>query len=362
MAALDDVRERIREIDEGIVSLVAQRVEAAREAGAAKRSAHLPLRDYRTEREVVERLRKGFETQDLDPELGERVAQVLILEALRVQEADGLVPAEGERGGAVIVGGAGRMGRWFAHFMNALGYEITIADPAGKVDGFAHAEDAPRAARDAEVVVVATPPGVTAEVLRSLRGTDALVFDIASLKTPIVDTLVELAEDHRVTSVHPLWGPRTRVLSGKNLLVMHCGNAEAANEARKLFSLTAAHVQTLALDEHDPLMALTLGLPHLVNLAYAEVLSSSGHTFRELQAGGGPTFLKQTGVAAEVASEDPELYRQIQALNVAASETHDRLHQALDAVRTRVAQPDAFRAAMLAYRDYFGEAAPEVTP
>lgn len=356
MAALDAVRERIRALDAELGQLVARRVEAAREAGRIKRAEHLALRDYGTEREVVARIRDAFTSHQLDPETGETLARVLIHESLRAQEADGLEVAEASRGRALVVGGAGKMGRWFVGFMNAMGYEVRVHDPSGGVDGFADEPDLPGGVAASDIVVLATPPRETAALLELATEGDALVFDIASLKAPFQDTLAGLAEaGARVTSVHPLWGPRTRVLSGKNLLVLDCGNADAADEAAALFGGTAAEQHRLPLAEHDPLMALTLGLPHLVNLAYAEVLATSGRAFETLRGLGGPTFLKQTDVAAEVASENPELYRQIQQLNQGAGRTHDALHRALETIAARVEDPDGFRTAMLSYRAYFGD-------
>ena len=60
MAALDDVRSRIRAIDDQIARLIGERVAAADEAGRVKREHHLPIRDYDTERLVVE----FFRTED----------------------------------------------------------------------------------------------------------------------------------------------------------------------------------------------------------------------------------------------------------------------------------------------------------
>ncbi len=355
MAKLDEARERIRELDQRLVETVAERIEAAKQAGQAKRSQHRPIRDYDVEKDVVERIKDGFDDAGLDPGLGEQIARLLIAEALRVQEAQGLEPGTGEQGSALIIGGAGKMGAWFAHFMNGLGYEVTIHDPAGPLEGFGSAEDPRAAAQDADCIIISTPPSETGKILESLEGTDALILDIASLKAPFQGTLKAMAQDHRVTSIHPLWGPQARVLSGKNVVVLDCGNEEAAHEAREILTQTAATVVTLPLHLHDRLMAYTLGLPHALNIAYAEVLSTSGHAFSELALLGGPTFLKQNSVASEVVHEDPRLYREIQALNTETDRIYTALHTAVDHLADRLDDPDAFHDAMLTYRDYLSE-------
>ncbi|MDX1610921.1 MAG: prephenate dehydrogenase/arogenate dehydrogenase family protein [Candidatus Thermoplasmatota archaeon] len=355
MDDLDDVRERIRMLDRRLVETVAQRMEAAKQAGKAKRTGHRPIRDYDVERDVVERIRAGFQAADLDPLMGERIARLLIAEALRIQEKQGLQPGTGSQGDALIVGGAGQMGAWFAHFLNGLGYQVTTSDPRGPLPGFPSTEEPRRAGEQSDLVILATPPDVTGEVLQGFQGVETLIFDIASLKGPFQDTLVEMAKDHNITSVHPLWGPSARVLSGKSVAILDCGNEAATDQARELFNQTAASVLKLPLHLHDRLMAYTLGLPHALNLVYAQVLSTSGHAFSELKLLGGPTFVKQNDVAAEVARENPELYRQIQVHNEDRERLYKALHEAIDALGERIQDEAAFKDAMLTYRDYLGD-------
>jgi len=353
MEELDRVRERIREIDERLAELVRERVDKARQAGRVKREHGTGVRDYAVEREVVDRMRTNFGDRDLAPETGENVARLLIGESLRAQERDGLEPGKGTRGRALVVGGAGQMGTWLCHFLSGVGYEVIVNDVAGPLEGYPYTTDARGTAENVDLVLLATPPAATRDVLETLEGVNALVMDIASLKTPIEDQLETMAQTQPVTSVHPLWGPNTRVLSDKNLLVLDCGHDEANDEARELFERTAANVVELPLADHDPAMAWTLNLPHALNLAYADVLVEADHAFDELAACGGPTFLKQTDVAAEVSSENPDLYRQIQALNAAGPEVYEALHQAVDRLAKRVEDPQAFENAMRTYDDYF---------
>lgn len=353
MEELEAIRDRIRGLDEQLVKLVEDRVQAAREAGQIKRREQVGIRDYDVERQVVDRIREGFQQRGLDPGVGERIARTLIAEALRVQEADGLKPVKGREGRALIVGGAGNMGAWLAHFMNGLGYEVIVNDIAGPLEGFAFTTDPRSTAKSCEIVVLATPPAETASVLQELEGVQALVMDIASLKGPIREDLERLAADQPVTSVHPLWGPGTRVLSDKNVLVCDCGHEEATQRAVELFERSAVNVVRFPLDEHDDAMAYTLGLPHALNIAYADALSESGFEYEELAELGGPTFLRQSDVAAEVASENPQLYRQIQALNDASDEVYVAIQRAIDRIERRCRDPEAFEEAMQSYHEFF---------
>ena len=55
-----------------------------------------------------------------------------------------------------------------------------------------------------------------------------LVFDLGSLKTPLRAGLEALVKAGcRVTSVHPMFGPDTELLSGRHVIFIDLGNKEA---------------------------------------------------------------------------------------------------------------------------------------
>ena len=58
--------------------------------------------------------------------------RLLIRGSLTTQERI-RVAAGGQGSGrtALVIGGAGKMGRWFVEFLASQGYVVTVADPAG---------------------------------------------------------------------------------------------------------------------------------------------------------------------------------------------------------------------------------------
>ena len=86
-----------------------------------------------------------------------------------------------------------------------------------------------------DLIVVATPIRIANEVLGELaeRKPRGVVFDIGSLKTPLRAGLETLrAAGCRVTSVHPMFGPDTELLSGRHVIFIDLGDASALHEAR----------------------------------------------------------------------------------------------------------------------------------
>jgi chorismate mutase/prephenate dehydrogenase len=142
----------------------------------------------------------------------------------------------------------------------------------------------------------------------------------------------------KVCSVHPMFGPNEIGLSGRHILFVDAGNAEALGEARALFAHTAADCVDLSLEEHDEVMAWVLGLSHLVNIAFASALAESGEAVPLLRQISSSTFNAQLKVAAQVVSENPHLYYEIQQGNALTGEVVGQFRKVLDdlarAVRT----------------------------
>ena len=71
---LEPLRPELGQIDRDILALVAKRQALAQKIGQVKRDAGIPTRDYRQERDVVERARAAAVEHGLTPQLGEELS------------------------------------------------------------------------------------------------------------------------------------------------------------------------------------------------------------------------------------------------------------------------------------------------
>jgi chorismate mutase len=123
--SLEALRDRIRQLDQDLIALAADRVAVARQIGEAKRRDDRPLVDYAQERVVLERARTAAEAAGLDPRVAETILVALIRAAVSAQDQDSWRRASvGQGKTAVVVGGLGRMGRWFTRFLADQGYAV----------------------------------------------------------------------------------------------------------------------------------------------------------------------------------------------------------------------------------------------
>ena len=341
---LDELRQELGAVDRQLVELIARRLELSSSIGARKRQAGASTRDYRQERDVIERARAAARETGVSPEAAEQLMLLLIRSSLTVQEREGVAQAGGGSGKRVLViGGAGKMGRWFARFLSSQGYTVEIADPSGKLAAHVSHPDWRAVELDHDIVVVAAPLRASAGILEEMaaRPPRGLVFDVGSLKSPLRAGLLALrAAGARVTSVHPMFGPDTELLSGRHVLFVDLGVPEATREARELFASTMAITAEMDLESHDRLIAYVLGLSHALNIAFFTALAESGEAAPLLARLSSTTFDAQLAVASRVAAESPQLYFEIQSLNDYGTESLAALLYAVERLRSVVRAGD----------------------
>ncbi len=338
--SLDDLREQIRLLDVDLVALAARRVALAKRVGEIKRRQGIATVDYAQERAVLERARAAAGERGLDPRAAEDLFTRLIRISVSAQAEDRIRSAAlgtGKR--AVVVGGAGRMGRWLRRFLAALGYTTGVVDPA------AAAEDdvwGRRALPSAELVVCSIPPAAIAKLYGEFAANPpaGVVVDIASIKTPVIGPIRTLrGVGVRVASIHPMFGPSAVLLRDADVVVCDTGDAEATAVVEGLFQPTTARLVRLPLADHDRIMADLLSLAHATAIAFALALPRTEHPVRST------TFQALETLAAAVVRESPEVYYEIQAGNPHAMEALERLRRALDRIVATIQErdPSGFR-------------------
>jgi chorismate mutase/prephenate dehydrogenase len=345
MKSLEELRARLDVLDRELLQLVAERQVISAEVAAVKRATGQSTRDFGREREVLLKARRDAEALGVSPALAESILQVLIRGSLTTQE-QARVAAQGCGSGrrALVIGGAGKMGHWMADFLASQGFAITIADPSGAIEGYEWIPDWALDDLMHDLVVVATPLKIANETLKALatRRPRGVVFDVGSLKTPLREGLDSLrAAGCRVTSVHPMFGPDTELLSGRHVIFVDLGDRGALEEAQAVFASTMAKRIVMGLDEHDRLIAFVLGLSHAVNIAFFTALAESGEAAPRLARMSSTTFDAQLDVATRVADENPDLYFEIQSLNAYGEVPLVALKDAVDRLLRSVHERDA---------------------
>lgn len=197
--------------------------------------------------------------------------------------------------------------------------------------------------RDTQVLLLATPTA-------SIRGLiltygkhippGALLVDIASVKTPAVSGMIELARDDiELLSIHPLFGPAADF--GESTVVsIEIRSGPRAAEFIDFFRRWGCHVKKLSADEHDLKMAYVQSLCH----ALVITLGQTGRA-EALRLGAPRDMLTPFShslfrLLERIGDAGPDLYAAIQIMNPHTLSMIDKYILQLQEFRELVADKD----------------------
>lgn len=223
----------------------------------------------------------------------------------------------------VAIVGAGAMGRWFAEFAKKNLGEVIVADikpaAANKIASELGitAKPVEEAVREAKIVLVCVPISKTPKVVKSVAERarkGALVADVASVKSDVVETMRDLKANVELVSIHPLFGPGAHEIRGKDFVVVPVRPGKHYAELKGLLNKLGAHVTEMDAEKHDRVMAVIQCMTHFVLLVYLHSLKSlKGFRFaRKLRT---PMFARLMELAKSVLAGNPELYGELQVHN-----------------------------------------------
>jgi prephenate dehydrogenase len=221
-----------------------------------------------------------------------------------------------------IIGGAGKMGKWFAGLLVKEGHEVIITgrnqsslksvQKELRVSIATNAE----AVAAAEVVLISVGIDSFKEVVREIAPhirEEQIIFDITSIKETPVEVMHRYFKSANLLGMHPLFGPGAKDLSNQNFVLTPTNEKEngLARKVEAYLKSRGARVTLMTPRKHDEMMSVVLGLAHFISIVAADTLLETGK-LAQLKAVGGSTYRVLTTLVESVVSEDPELYATLQ--------------------------------------------------
>lgn len=207
---------------------------------------------------------------------------------------------------AGIIGGTGKMGRFFARVFAAAGHEVLIS---GRKTELSAAD----LARDCDLVIVSVPIRDTVKVIDSiapLMKKHQLLCDLTSLKTKPVEAMLKAEAD--VIGLHPMFGPTVRSLKNQTIIVCpaRAGEDRVAMLV-KIFEAQGAVCTIATPEEHDRTVAVVQGLTHYVTLCVAETVRRLNIDLCKTGKFESPVYQIELSLVGRLLSQDPALYADI---------------------------------------------------
>jgi prephenate dehydrogenase len=236
----------------------------------------------------------------------------------------------------VIVGGSGKMGKWFASYLLKEGFKVDLAGRNADRLKAAGDETGARIIRineigTADIVLLSVSidsfETVVKEISRYVEYRQ-IVVDITSIKEAPVQVMHRYFKENQVLGTHPLFGPGARGISSQNFVLTPTNKVEEklAGKVAEYLKSREARVAVMTPREHDEMMAVVLGLAHFISIVSADTLAGLGNLAR-FKAVGGSTYRVLTTLVESVISEDPELYATLQIRLPGLAEIEDRFQK-----------------------------------
>ena len=221
-----------------------------------------------------------------------------------------------------IIGGSGRMGRWFANFLLKDGREVVITGRNEKkllevkselgVEVATNAE----AVKSADVVLLSVPIDNFESVVQEIQPNIRLrqtVMEITSVKALPVEIMHKHIKAGLTLGVHPMFGPGAGSIANQNFILTPTNGDETtlAQKVKEYLEAREARVILMTPQRHDEMMSVILGLPHFIALVSADTLLNLGN-LKQMEAIGGSTYKLLLTLVGSVISEDPEFYASLQ--------------------------------------------------
>jgi len=213
-----------------------------------------------------------------------------------------------------IIGVNGKMGKWFANYFHKMGFKVKGFDTNNEIKEkfIEKANSLVSAILQIDYVLLCTPTKNTPEIIRLIskemkRG--SYLIEISSQKSKVHQTLLKTPSKVNPICIHPMFGPGIKNIKGKNIIIVPIKDAQKELTATKLL-FPGANFVTIDATEHDKKIAVILGLTHLINIAFANILAKDEKiSLTEKMAG--TTFKAQRIIAESILTESAELIETI---------------------------------------------------
>ncbi|CED61427.1 Chorismate mutase/prephenate dehydrogenase [Moritella viscosa] len=302
---LGKLRDKIDDVDQQLVDLLAQRLALVAEVGEIKSEHGLPI--YVPEREIamLEKRREEAEEKGVPGDLIEDVLRRVMRESYASEKDSGFKTVKPDLGRIVVIGGAGKLGMLFVRMFRLSGYQVDILEQGDwdKADALF---------TNAGLVVVSVPINLTETIIAKLGRlpTDCVLADITSIKNKPLQAMLN-AHQGPVVGLHPMFGPDVGNLA-KQVIV--CCDGRGKDQYQWLLDqmqIWGARIYDVDAKQHDDAMTLIQALRHFTTFVYGAHLAEENPDLQQLLDLSSPIYRLELAMVGRLFAQDPTLYADI---------------------------------------------------
>ena len=221
-----------------------------------------------------------------------------------------------------IIGGSGKMGRWFANFLIKEGKEVIITGRnqrkllEAKQQLGVEAATNVEAVKRAEVILLSVPIDDFEKIVKQISPyihPGQIIIDITSIKQSPIEMMHKHIKQGVTLGVHPMFGAGARGITNQNFVLTPTNKDERAlaQKVREYLETRGARVTLMTPRQHDEMMSVILGLSHFIAIVSADTLLSLDK-LKLMRAISGSTYKVWLTLVESVIAEDPEFCASLQ--------------------------------------------------
>lgn len=251
-----------------------------------------------------------------------------------------------------VIGGRGRMGKFFTQQLTAAGHNVSVLEHEDW-------EYADSLLSKAELVLVSVPIERTVDVIKRaakyLAPTTALA-DITSIKAQPVQAMLEYHMGS-VMGLHPMFGPNIKSLSGQKVVVCPGRNDDSFQWFLKFIENKGGELIVCTPQEHDRVMAIVQAVRHFSRFSFGVFLAEEGIDLDRSLSMSSPNYRLEIDIVKSLFAQNPRLCVDIILATEDRCQAVERLAKMYSHLAKLVAQKD--RAALIqefeATQSFFAE-------
>jgi prephenate dehydrogenase len=202
-----------------------------------------------------------------------------------------------------IIGGKGKMGKWFCRFFTGAGHKVLISDLKTEL----RPKDI---AKKCDVVILSVPLdtalSISSKIGPMLRK-EQLFMDFCSMKEDIVESMSRFSHAE-VLGTHPLFGPYPNTIEGQNIIICPKRGTKWLKWIENEFKKGGATVTRIDSETHDRNMAVIQGFTHMLTVCLGRLLQKFDMKPIEAMLYSTPVFKINMDLIGRLFSQDFNLY------------------------------------------------------
>jgi chorismate mutase/prephenate dehydrogenase len=305
-AGLEHLREQIDRIDQQLVDLLAQRRQVVQQVTEIKQQHDLPTFHPAREENLISARRAQATQAGLDPDYVEDLFRTMLRHS-RVGQLNTLSRRSVRPGAKVlIVGGLGKMGRFFSTWFSQSDYDVRVLDR----------DDWPRVrplTAGVDLCLLAVPIDLTASVAAQIAPhlpPACVLTDITSLKRKPLEAMLK-GHPGPVVGLHPLFGPATVTMDKQIVVVAPGRHMDQCQWLLDQLTLWGNVLVETPAAEHDEIMGIVQALRHFATFAFGQFLRSRGVPIPRTLELSSPIYRLELAMVGRLFAQDPALYAEI---------------------------------------------------